>query len=100
LTNNNILGRYFTFGYGLSYSRNIWRRRYKGEIYSQNKDFDYYDKALGFMFNAYFTYGKFRIGLIYRPDIITMSPSFKFGYKHMLSLDVGWKIRLHTVGMK
>ncbi|MDR3227717.1 MAG: hypothetical protein LBT56_08625 [Prevotellaceae bacterium] len=100
---NNYHYENFIFGYGLSYSRNIWHHRNYGDYYDvedimPNKD--YYDKSLGFVFSFHYSLRNFSAGLIYRPDIIRLNSSVKFMYKHLISIDFAWKIRLKTVGKK
>jgi len=88
----------FSFGYGLSYSRNNWDFRY----------YDMWDQlpptrepvkkshiAYGLIFPSYFQLGKyFNIGLVYRPTFYRPDLRDKFKYEHLISIDFAWKIRL------
>ncbi|MCL2598157.1 MAG: hypothetical protein FWD66_11020 [Paludibacter sp.] len=100
LTNNHRY-RYFSLGYGLSYSHNSWMRTYNGgytpdgirDDIPPNKE--YTDNTLGLLFTTYWT-SKFglSLGIIYRPNFIRLNTSPVFKYEHLISIDFAWRIRL------
>jgi hypothetical protein len=95
---DNIIGRRFTFGYGINYSFNNWRE--------WTRDFDQlglqttYDsllvnKSMGLTLNSYYRVRKnLNLGLIYRPTFYTNS---KFNTEHLLSIEVNWRIKLFKI---
>ncbi|MCC5918632.1 MAG: hypothetical protein JJU02_15020 [Cryomorphaceae bacterium] len=97
LSNNHRLG-HFTFGYGLSYARNIW-------------DYQYYDNfdpppatrepikrshhSIGLVFPAYYQIGEiFHIGIVYRPSFFRPNLTKYIEYEHVISIDFAWKFGL------
>jgi len=103
LTNNHRY-RFFSLGYGLSYSVNTWRRTYNGGYTPEgirndippNKE--YTDNTLGLLFTAYWiTKSSFSLGVIYRPNFIRLNTALAFKYEHLISIDFAWRIRLKTV---
>ena len=104
---NNHRYRFFSLGYGLSYSQNTWRRTYRGgylpdgslsEIPPTKK---YMDNTLGLIFTVCYTYqfskNSLSLGIIYRPTHIRLNANPIFEYEHLLSIDFAWRIRLKTV---
>jgi hypothetical protein len=88
----------FTAGYGVSFSKNIWDHRYyqwqdsPPPVRDPVTKIDY---SLGFIFPLYCEIGEyFKIGLLYRPSFMTISPVTKFKYEHLISMDFAWKIPL------
>jgi len=104
LTNNQRY-KFFSFGYGLSYSRNFWRLRYDGGYGPDGNyvnipppDKKYTDNTLGLMFTGYWlTKESFSLGVIYRPSFIRLNTNPTFKYEHLISIDLAWRIRLKTV---
>ncbi|GHT58196.1 hypothetical protein AGMMS50239_02270 [Bacteroidia bacterium] len=104
---NNHRHKYFTFGYGLSYSHNLWRHVYYGD-HDNDGDYDdippnkeYSDNTLGLMLSAYwFPKNNFSIGIIYRPDFLRLNANPILKYEHLISVDFAWKIRLKTTSRK
>jgi hypothetical protein len=100
---NNHRYKFLSFGYGLSYSHNSWK------YFSGNRDQEYdnyadippdkkyTDNRLGLMFTGYWLPNRnFYIGLIYRPDFVSLSSSSPVKYQHLISIDIGFRIRLKT----
>jgi hypothetical protein len=96
---NNHKIRNFSLGYGLSFAKNTWNLHYSGS----QRDTLPIDKqprkrsgsAIGFIFPIYYQFGQhFYAGVIYRPTFYRFSTSNQFSYEHLISIDVGWKIRL------
>ncbi|MDR2653668.1 MAG: hypothetical protein LBC68_15425, partial [Prevotellaceae bacterium] len=78
-----------------------WYHRYFYDYFYDDEsditpDKDYYDTSLGLMLNAYYSFRKIYIGIMYRPDIIGLNSQHKFQYKHLICIDFGWKIRLKS----
>ena len=97
LSNNHIIRR-FSLGYGIAYARNTWELRYAPKLdpppptRAPVKKSHY---SLGLISSAYYQAGKrFNMGIIYRPGLLRFATGNHFQYEHLISLDLGWKIRL------
>jgi len=102
LTNNHRY-RFFSLGYGLSYSHNTWGRRYNGGYTPEGirddipPNRDYMDNTIGLLFTTYWlSKSNFSLGVIYRPSFIRLNTNPIFKYEHLLSIDFVWRIRLKT----
>lgn len=97
VSNNHRLGR-FSFGYGLSYSKNTWDYRYYDRFDPPplaREPIKRSHNAFGLVFPTYFQLGEqFNIGVIYRPTFFRPTMTYKFAYEHLISIDFAWKIRL------
>lgn len=95
---DNYRFKRLTSGYGLSISKNIWAHKYFtwGDPPPPARDpVTRTDYSLGLVFPFYIQTGEyFNIGVIYRPSFLTVSPSAKFKYEHLVSVDFAWKIPL------
>jgi hypothetical protein len=96
---NNHKLRNFSMGYGLSYTSNTWNLRYFGSqpdtLAIDKQPRKKSSNAIGFIFPIYYQLGhNFYAGVIYRPTIYRFSTSNHFAYEHLISIDIGWKIRL------
>ena len=101
LTNNHRF-KFFSTGYGLSYSHNYWVLTYNtGYSFEPDNSYvaqRYTDNTLGLMFTGYWlTKKSFSLGVIYRPSLIRLNVSPTFKYEHLISIDLAWRIRLKTV---
>ena len=88
------------FGYGLSYSWNSWRIRYFGEDYIPPYQVPYSVSNQSLGTNLYPYFNLFRhlyVGLVYRPQFLTVDPATKFQYSHSISLDFSWRWRINTM---
>ena len=87
-----------SFGYGLQYSRNVWRFHntdYDPNIPNSKAPFSKTNSGLGLAANVYFrALNSFYVGLNYKPTLFTIQPSAGFRYEHVVSVDLAWKIRL------
>jgi hypothetical protein len=98
ITDNYQFNRW-TFGYGLSYSRNSWRIRYFGEDYIPPLQVSRHvsNQSIGLNFATYYNvYKNFNVGIVYRPQFLTIDPTTKLNYQHSISLDIAWKWRIKT----
>lgn len=97
LTDNLKIKR-FHIGYGISFSRNTWRYDYVSDNNTpppSREPIVKSDKSLGLVFNAFHQITQtFLIGVIYRPTLLKVSPVTRFSYEHLISFDLGWRIRL------
>ena len=94
---NNHRYKYFSLGYGLSYSHNLWRHNY-GNYDVTLYDKKYTDNTLGLMLTSYWFFNRsFCLGIIYRPSFLRLNTSPTFKYEHLISIDLAWRIRLKTV---
>lgn len=100
-TNLSIMDNYqlkrWTLGYGLSYSRNTWRIRYFGEDYIPPLQVPRHvsNQSMGLNLAAYYNvYKNLHIGIVYRPQFLTIDPTTKLNYQHSISLDIAWKWRI------
>ncbi|MGE0076351.1 MAG: hypothetical protein AB7S48_00675 [Bacteroidales bacterium] len=95
---DNINFRNFTIGYGLNYSNNTWDHRYYDSFDAPpptREPVVKSSKSLGFTINSYYRISKhFYLGLIYRPTVIRIKPSYALNYEHLISLDFLWKLRI------
>ena len=93
---NNYRVKRISVGYGFSYSKNIWDHRYYERFDPPPPTRDpvtRIDYSFGFIFPFYVQVGEyFDIGLLYRPSVLTIKPTTKFKYSHLLSIDFAWKI--------
>ena len=85
-------------GYGLSLTKNTWEYNYipsENEVDPVGKSIIDTNYALGFLFPMYYQFGRsFFAGVIYRPTFYRFSESNPFKYEHLISIDIGWKIRV------
>ncbi len=99
LTHNHKAKR-FTYGYGITYSKNRW-------AYSYTEEFDTpppsrgtepiirTNHSVGLTLTGYLQFGKrYFMGLVYRPTFIQIHPDTKFHYEHLISLDLMWKFKV------
>jgi hypothetical protein len=95
---DNFQFKKISIGYGLNYSKNIWNLRHASPILPHARDdAKKSNQTIGLAFNGYHRIGKhFHIGIIYRPNFITMYPTTEFKYEHLISVDIAWKIRLRN----
>jgi len=98
LSNNHKI-RNFSFGYGLSYTSNTWNLRYFGSqpdtLSTDKQPRKKSGSAMGFICPIYYQLGhNFYAGVIYRPTIFRPSTSRQFAYEHLISINIGWKMRL------
>jgi hypothetical protein len=97
LTNNHKIGQ-FTIGYGLSYGINTWAISQYDWDNSTRPKRDPISKshnAVGLIFPTRFQFGKYvNIGIVYRPTFYRPDMPDKFSYEHLISLDIGWKIKI------
>jgi len=96
LSNNHQLGR-LILGYGAAYSIDTWEHIASNSMTAPpvhapvNKS----HHALGLLFSThYYTGPRFKIGVVYRPSFYSFSPVNAFQYQHLISLDLGWRIKL------
>ncbi|MES2431105.1 MAG: hypothetical protein V4556_09215 [Bacteroidota bacterium] len=98
VSNNHKLKR-ISLGYGISYSNNVWDLQYSGSredtlAFNERPRRKSYS-TLGFMFPAHYQIKKsLYAGIIYRPTFFRFNTSEKFAYEHLISIDIGWRIRL------
>lgn len=102
---NNHRSKFFSIGYGLSYSHNSWILTYNiGYSFESNSSYlaqKYTNNTLGLMFTGYWlTKKSFSLGVIYRPNFIRFNISPTFKYEHLISIDLAWRIRLKTAAKK
>lgn len=98
ITDNYQINR-FTLGYGLDYSWNTWSINYYGDDYNPPTQVPYSktNESIGLILNGYFKINNhLHLGLIYRPDFLTVYPYKKIEYGHSVSVDVAWKFRIKT----
>ncbi len=96
LSNNHQWNR-FHFGYGLSFSHNIWKYN-NGSVDIDSTSPDYVEikksnNALGLVFPASFQLNKyFSFGLVYRPSLYRFGSDQKFEYEHLISFEAILKL--------
>lgn len=95
-THNHHIKR-FTFGYGVSFSRNRWGI-YNGMGTADSIDHIIakrvsYSAGLSVISN-YRVWRNFHVGFIYRPSFIRFQEKERFKYEHLLALELAWRIRL------
>lgn len=98
LTDNYQLKRW-TFGYGLSYSWNSWHISYMGKDYipPHQVSRQVLNQSLGLNLTTYFNLFKnLDVGIVYRPQFLTLHPTTKLNYQHSISLDIALKFRIKT----
>jgi hypothetical protein len=89
LTSNHSIGR-LSFGYGIHYSKNYWWTDYEDVLPNRKSS-----NSLGVAFNLYHKFTRnFFVGLIYNPTVLKLDPVKKYEYEHLISFDIGYKIRL------
>ena len=93
---DNFKFRRFSVGYGLNFSRNIWKFSYHGGDSPPTREpTTKSSNSLGFTIDGYHQIGKrFHVGLVYRPTLLNVYPDIDFKYEHLISLDFKWKFRL------
>jgi hypothetical protein len=96
---NNHKVKNFSFGYGMSFTRNTWDLRYNGthedtlQIAEQPRKKS--NNSIGFTFPIHYQLGhNFYVGIIYRPSFFRFSTSINFAYEQLISINFGWKLRL------
>lgn len=92
LSHNHRTNR-ISYGYGLSYARNLWR--YNND--DIELEYSRYNSALGLAFKGqYYFLEKFTVGLIYRPTFVRLNSisNKNLKYEHYLGLDFAFKFRL------
>lgn len=99
LTNNHKFNK-LTFGYGLNYTRNHYQEgyafnEYTGDTLQDDSWLQIDNKSLGLTFNCYYNFYKwFNIGVIYRPNLISINEDILFKYEHLISIEFSCKILL------
>jgi hypothetical protein len=97
LSNNSVAGR-FSFGYGIGLAANTWahtRDLIPDTVPPHRPLVERTSLDLGLLLNTYYRIGRaFHIGLIYRPCFFKFRSEEPWGYEHVLSLDIMWRIRL------
>jgi len=99
-TNNHRFER-FSIGYGISFTENTWdyhRFRRGWFIFpfpiTEKRDQKRHH-AFGLVFPVSFQLGeRLHAGLVYRPTFFRPNAIDRFVYEHVVSLELGWKIRL------
>jgi len=97
LTHGHWMNRW-SLGYGIAFARNTWEWRYNNRFNPPPPTRSAVKRshnALGaeFPVNFQLTNG-FHAGLLYRPTFITFNNGAAFNYEHLLSIQIGWRIRL------
>ncbi len=88
LTDNINFGR-VALGYGINYSVNNWSYQTIGKHSSQT------NKAIGSTLTAQHRFNEFlHLGLTYRPTFFVIQPDFAFEYEHLISFELGIRVRL------
>jgi hypothetical protein len=103
-THNHKIKRFYV-GYGLNYSRNLWRwddGTTHEPVGTMPPPPDFGRKpssAIGITLNGYHQLSEhFMLGFIYRPTILRVSPQTEFKYEHLISFDIAWRIVLREGG--
>lgn len=93
---DNFQFRYFSFGYGLNYSKNQWVLNSRPEITEPIQSIRSTESnTVGITLNSYWqATPHFYVGLIYRPTLWQIEPVQIFKYEHVISFDLLWRIRL------
>lgn len=101
---DNVIHKRFTFGYGLSYTSNIWNEWTQdlgGANSSTTSSRIITNYNLGLALNAYYRLGKtFHLGLIYNPSLVNFGPDPRFIYEHSISVEAAWRIKVFGVAEK
>ena len=110
LSNNHRLGQYnrlrktsqrhLIVGYGFSYAINTWGFYYDDRFDNNlppptREPVTKSHSALGLIFPIYYQNKSLCIGVVYRPTFYRPTLTDKFIYEHLISIDIGWKIRLN-----
>lgn len=97
LTHNHRVGT-FSLGYGIAYGTNWWRWReitLYDKISELRKTMFETRHTLGMMFHAHYMPSEsFFAGVDYRPTFLRFQKHNKFEYEHLISITLGWKIKL------
>ncbi len=93
---NNHRFWFFSAGYGLSFSENVWKY-FNNNSWDMSSLYTVVKKnlALGFVFPFYIKISEpFHIGFVYRPSFYRPYSPQPFKYEHLMSLDLAWKFRI------
>lgn len=97
LTNNHKRQRWH-FGYGVNYAWNAWALRYSDRFDaspSSREPVEKTNQSIGVTLTGYHQITKnLVVGVVYRPSILRIAPIPEVRYEHLISVDVGWKIKL------
>jgi len=97
LSNNHKINR-FSFGYGISFGKNIWDLNYIDRWDPPPPTREPIKKShysFGLVCSSYYQIGKrFDLGIVYRPTFFRIKTEEIFKYEHLISIDFAWKIRL------
>lgn len=95
---DNFQFKYTSIGYGINYSKNTWDFQYHDQFDPAPPTREPVKKSsqtVGLILNGYYRLTEhLHIGLIYRPNFLTVYPTKEFKYEHLISLDLAWKLRL------
>lgn len=98
LSNNHRMRR-FSMGYGISFSRNSWDLSYHdwGNPPPPTREpVTRSNEAFGMVFPVTYQAGEhFYIGTVYRPTLFRLSAVTPVTYEHVISVEIGWKIKLN-----
>lgn len=99
LSNNHRIHR-FSLGYGISLARNGWGLYYEDwgdPAPSTREPVILSNNALGLIFPVSYQMGEhFFVGTVYRPTLFRLSSVSPVKYEHLISLELGWRIRLNN----
>jgi hypothetical protein len=99
LSNNHRTSK-FTYGYGLSFSRNTWvlqNHSVQDTTIRLRQSVTKSHNTIGFVFPVYYRLGNyFHVGLIFKPTFWRPDITPTFGYEYVISIDFAWKIKLFT----
>ncbi len=98
VSHNHELKR-FSAGYGLSFSRNLWRVNYNAFSADTppptREPARLINDAIGLVVPVYYRVSRhFYVGTVYRPTLLRLDAAKTFDYEHLISLDLAWKIGL------
>jgi hypothetical protein len=97
VSNNHHIHR-FTVGYGLSYSYDTWRHGYSSRFNALPPVREPVKKShpsAGLLTSVYYHTGpRFKVGVVYRPSLYSFGDVDAFQYQHLISIDLGWKLKL------
>lgn len=95
---DNIIRNRFTFGYGLTYTNNMWAEwteDFTDMDAPINSSKTITNRNLGLTVNSYYRLGRtFHLGLIYQPSLLNFNSTPQFIYEHSISLELNWRIKL------
>jgi hypothetical protein len=101
LTHNHVYNDKWSWGYGLSYARNMWDRTIVAHgpygLFFHNYESFEKDK-LGLEFNVHHRFHKrMMVGLVYRPSFVEIDDDndFLLDFESQLSLNFAWKMQLN-----